>query len=58
MTIATSATERGGRYFSSSHTSNFGASQNEIAIATSATERGGRYFFHHKPQILVLPEMK
>ncbi|MDY7002674.1 MAG: hypothetical protein SWX82_01515 [Cyanobacteriota bacterium] len=27
----------------SPHTSNSGASENEIAIATSATERGSRY---------------
>ncbi|MDY7002675.1 MAG: hypothetical protein SWX82_01520 [Cyanobacteriota bacterium] len=26
-----------------SHTGNYGASENEIAIATSATERGSRY---------------
>ncbi|MDY7002673.1 MAG: hypothetical protein SWX82_01510 [Cyanobacteriota bacterium] len=41
-----------------SHTSNSGASQNEMTIATSATERGGKYFLHHTPEITVLHKMK
>ncbi|MDY7002676.1 MAG: hypothetical protein SWX82_01525 [Cyanobacteriota bacterium] len=59
MTIAASATKRGGKYFPiTSHTGNYGASQNEMTIAASATERGGRYFLHHTPEITVLQKMK
>ncbi|MDY7002834.1 MAG: hypothetical protein SWX82_02345, partial [Cyanobacteriota bacterium] len=57
MTIAASATERGSRYFLSTHRK-LGASQNETTIATSTTERESRYFSHHTPQITVLHKMK